>query len=474
MKALSGHDKHSHPHTHTHISRLSCPYGDVQIKDLYNQKEVESQSVNVDVLEDSKEVNGNGQSKNEPDVVLMESPKKDPPQRKEEPLKQETVLPPVVPMETESITVMASSDPSEVGQANLRTLLTKPEVDKSLYSDISDGSDTELSESKPKKPSKEAKQTTESHTVISAMNGFYPNYKIESKPNKGKETLSNLSARLPSFGEVGRPTKSSRKDEKTSSKGEEYIPDSQPSSPKEKPSKQTNSAVEVRSKLMSTYPSSSASDTSVSMPEQDKRHNRVAVASLYGSAQKQSGLAKGHDDSSHSALHTLSSVAASMIPVNNGKEKQPRHPKMTMLTQEDFKQDSGRVRRSVSPRPSSLVPKSNNRRSPSPARFSKQTLEQQAATLPSFDPVPGSQRANESGRVPSPPVIVKPGLCEWGLEASRDEDGHDSDSSGSGSLIPAVNRSKPHKSKRHNKSMLSDIKTDKSSREETGGVSETC
>ena len=115
-----------------------------------------------------------------------------------------------------------------------------------------------------------------------------------------------------------------------------------------------------------------------------------------------------------------------------------------------------------------------NHHFPSPARSSKQTLEQQTTTLPSFDPVPRSQRASESGRVPSPPVIVKPGLCEWGLEASSDEDGHDSDSSGLGSLIPAVNRSKPHKSKRYDKSVLSDIKTDKSSRDKAGGVSETC
>ena len=416
----------------------------------------------MDVLE---EVNGT-QLKNEPEVVLTASSKKESPLATEKAsLKQNATLPPPVPMETESITVMASSDPSEVGQANLRTLLTKPEVEnKSLYSDISDGSDTEVSESKPKKPSSESKQaSSESHSVMPTINGFYQ-YKIESKPNKGKESLSNMSARLPSFGDVGRPTKSSRKDDRVSAKGDEYIPDSQPSSPKERPSKQANSAVEMRSKLMSPYPSSSASDSSVSMPEQDQRHSRVAVASLYGSSLKTS---KGHEDTTHSALHTLSDVAASLSPVNN-KEKQPsKRPRMTMLTQDDFKQDSGRVRRSVSPRPGSLLPKSTNRRSPSPARFSKQALEQQAATLPSFDPIPGSQRASEGGRVPTPPIVVKPATCEWGQESSRDEDGHDSDSSGSGSLMPAVNRSKPHKSKRHSKTVLSDLKTDKSSREET-------
>ncbi len=438
----------------TYAHRLSCPYGDVQIKDLYKQKDSENQSAHVDVLEVSKDTN-TIRSRNEPEIVLTDSPKRGPIHGNKSALMNSTFHPPPIPMETESITVMASSDPSEVGQANLRTLL-KPDT-KLPYSDISDGSDTENNATRQaKQMAKDSKGASESHPIMPSMNGFYP-YKNKTS-SKGKESLSNISARLPSFGDVGRP-KGSKKNEKKPIQTDEYIPDSQPSSPRTG-KQSSNPADEVRSKLLSTYPGSSTSAIPVSMPEQDQRHTRVGMA-MYSNAV--SKMPKGgHDESSHSALHTLSAVAASLLP----NDKPAKHPKMTMLTQDDFNKPETRVKRSVSPRPSSLVPKTGNRRSPSPARYSKQILEQQAATLPSFDTAPG-KRSSDGGLAASPPVIVKSGsnICEWGpVEALRDEDGHDSDSSGSGSILHA----KPHRNKHGVQNLLGDIKTDKPSREDTG------
>ncbi len=406
-------------YTHSLHCRLSCPYGEVQIKDLYKkEKEPETQSVNVvEVIEDSKDMN-NLRSKNEPEIVLTDSP------IKPEPFKSG---PAQIPMETESVTVMASSDPSEVGTANLRTLLAKSD-NKSPYSDISDGSDTDIHQPKPGKQTN--KIPSEAHPSLPVINGFN-SYK--NKPNsKGTETLSNLSARLPSFGDVGRP-KGTKKEAKNSSQNDEHIPDSQPSSPRNG-GKQSNSVVDVRSKLFSAYPDpTNTIAIPVSNPEQNQRHSQVDVPSVYGNSVTKP--TKGHDESHHSDLHTLSTVAAALLPNN---EKPPKHPKMTMLTQEDFNKSDSRVKRSVSPRPVSLVPKSTAaRRSQSPALFSKQSLEQQAATLPSFDSAPG-KRTSDGALIHSPPVIVKPGsnICEWGgIESSRAEDDHDSDSSGSGSIL---------------------------------------
>lgn len=418
--------------------RLSCPYGDVQIKDLYKQKESESQSVNVDVLEDSKDTN-NLRSKNEPEIILTDSP----------PKQDSSKSTPPVPMETESITVMASSDPSEVGTANLRTLLSKSGGTKSPYSDISDGSDSEANAPRPRK--QVTKGPSETPPSLPAMNGFYP-YKPS---NKGKESLSNISARLPSFGDVGRP-KVTKKDAKKSIQSDEHIPDSQPSSPSRFVAKQqSNSVDEVRTKLLSAYPgSTTAAAMPVSNPEQDQRHSRVDIASIYGVTK----TTKGHGDEvpPHSDLHTLSTVAAALLPSN---EKPPKHPQMTMLTQEEVNKSDSRVQRSVSPRPASLVPKTTvARRSQSPARFSQQTLEQQAATLPSFDSAPGKRSGD---LIHSPSIIVKPGTCEWGgIESSRDEEGHDSDSSGSGSILHI----KPSKLAKNGDG----TKTEQSVRDETG------
>ena len=430
----------------------------MQIKDLYKQKDSESQSVNVDVLEVSKDTN-TIRSRNEPEIVLTESPppKRGPTHGTKSALMNNTFHPPPIPMETESITVMASSDPSEVGQANLRTLL-KPDT-KLPYSDISDGSDSENNATRQaKQMAKDSKEASESHPTMPSMNGFYP---YKNKPSsKGKESLSNISARLPSFGDVGRP-KGSKKSDKKPIQTDEYIPDSQPSSPA-RSGKQSNPIDEVRSKLLSTYPGSSTSAIPVSMPEQDQRHSRVGMASIYSNAMSKASKGVHDEGGSHSALHTLSAVAASLLP----NDKPAKHPKMTMLTQDDFNKAETRVKRSVSPRPSSLVPKTGKRRSPSPAQYSKQTLEQQAATLPSFDTAPG-KRSSDGGLAPSPPVIVKPGsnICEWGpVEALRDEDGHDSDSSGSGSILHA----KPHKNKHGVQNLLGDIKTDQPPREDTG------
>ncbi len=393
----------------------------------------------MDVLEDSKDTN-DLRSKNEPEIILTDSP---PPKR--DPSKNDTATPPrPLPMETESITIMASSDPTEVGTANLRTLLAKPDA-RSPYSDISDGSDSESYQTRPGKQA--AKTMSEGHPSIPPINGFYA---YKNKPSgKGKESLSNISARLPSFGDVGRP-KGTKKDAKKSIQSDEHIPDSQPSSPRSGEKQQSTSVDEVRTKLLSAYPGSTTAAIPVSNPEQDQRHSRVDVASVYGNAK----TSKTHDEIPHSNLHTLSTVAAALLPT----EKPPRHPKMTMLTQEDFNKPESRVKRSVSPRPASLVPKTAARRSQSPAHFLKQTLEQQAATLPSFDSAPG-KKSGDGALIHSPPVVVKPSsnICEWGgVESSRDEEGHDSDSSGSGSIL-------------HIKGVkLEGIKTDVPSRDEVG------
>ena len=500
---------HAHTHTHTHTHRLSCPYGEIPLKDLYKQKEAESQSVNVEVLEVSKPSPKNMQIKTESDIIANESPKN------KLVSKTESVLDTGVPMETESITVMASSDPSEVNlvetssstKAHHRNLLSKPNQDKAPYSDISDASDNENGEGVSKsykRIPKEAKHTNSLVTsweprpsssaapgfTVTNMNGFSP-YKLEGgkSDHKGKESslTTTLSAHLPAFGEVGRPPKILRKDERQAKQGEEFIPDSQPTSPSS--SKQTTSSVtEVRTKLLSMYPITSTSAVSVSMPEQNQRHSiasKVVVSSSHGSsAPKGNKMDKTQgNDAAHSALQTLSDVAASLKHVDE-KEKQhstkPTKFSITSFTQKDFQhgfRSEKKFRRSVSPRPNSLVPKSNSRRSPSPKQFVKQSLEQQAANLPSFDAAPGPRRGVGEGKSSTSPVDFKPATCLWGSETVpvHEEDGHDSDSSGSGALISTHRQPEGTRSEKRSKTApLAEIQTDTKSSKEDNGVSVRC
>ena len=490
---------------------MSCPYGEIPLKDLYKQKEAESQSVNVEVLEDSKPAT-NTQVKTESDIIPNESLKKDISVVNKFVRKTESVLDAGVPMETESITVMASSDPSEVNlvetssstKSHHRNLLSKPTHDKVAYSDISDASDNENGEGASKSSKRHSKEVKHDVTsleprpsssaapgfTVTNMNGFFPYKREGSKSDlKGKESslATTLSAHLPAFGEVGRPPKSLRKEERQSKQGEEFIPDSQPTSPRS--SKQTSSSVtEVRTKLLSTYPITSTSAVTVSMPEQDQRHSiasKVVASSLHGSSSpKINKMEKSHgSDTAHSALQTLSDVAASLKRVDE-KEKQnnskPTKFSITSFTQKDFQQgfrSDKKFRRSISPRPSSLVPKSTSRHSPSPKQFAKQTLEQQAANLPSFDTAPGPHRAVGEGKSSTSPVDFKPATCLWGSESVpvHEEDGHDSDSSGSGALISTHRQPEGTRSEKRTKTVpLTEIKTDGKSSREDSGVSITC
>ena len=362
----------------------------------------------------------------------------------------------------------------------------------------------------------------QSTRALASMNGFMQMSALNSGKDQkppSQEIIIGQLARLPSFNsldqlsskpqstgeELGKESSTassvllSSKEQLRKQRSDDYtiMPDSQSMSPKdaqEKTSSSSSSANSMRPSLMSSGTTSAGSHgTSVSAPGQNQRHGMAERNSLPFSANS-STAAGGHnrhsiqksslnsDSVSSMELGDTGNKASSNHSLPNNKtgggipsskslssgSKVTNYSLVSMFSHSDGPKSASDHRRSMSPRPSSLTPSKSMKqpggpphRSPSPAAAAtdvaasfpssnKQQISDQGAKLPSFD---------------SPPVHGIPSqgaaTIKWGdhhVGQSKGDDGHDSDSSGSGGLLSTHRHSSKRSKRRQRAEPLSGLK----------------
>ncbi len=379
------------------------------------------------------------------------------------------------------------------GRRESLTLMPK-QRQESHFSDISDPSDNEGSDNKPIEnnatipaPSS-LPVSSQDHTLpasVMPMALLQPSSSqmssIFSLSGRNNGILSYPvppdvhTAQLPSFGSVGLNTKqslplsssavhadrvnneltlASNESKQLRLQSSESIVATPPDSPTNRDGNNnlsSSSAPVIRSNLMKSYRQTTAGlpqGVSVNPPGQDHRHSIASSKPLLsslplgvvGSSSDSGGMLSSKSNGTDfpeenptahlDSLHTLVNVAATREPMLHSNRRI-------------------KSRRSVSPSPKSTVSKPPH--SPSPSRLNIPDEKGSAAAFSLNSSASSLLPPESEERLAAGPSIVKPvgsqATCSWGMEHAG-EDGHDSDSSGSGSLISTHRTKGSHRKKR--------------------------
>ena len=472
----------------------------MKLNDLYSKQEAENQPVNVDVEDDdtkeSSEMAGIDTKSDATESATEQGPDLEGEFEEVGPSKEIVAMemdktPPPKPKEPEAMETKPSSRHQSL------TLLPKPsQQSENHFSDISDASDGETEAQEDREPPSSQSQAPSSSLLplqqsllIQArpVNGMIPMPALggeEQKKPSSEQKLVKTRAQLPTFASI--PSRSPRerrekgewrKPESKHSLEDVIMVDSQPATTKDH-SQQVDSSLRV----ISSYPvSGTPPGVTVTSPGQDHRHSSAQSKRSNSPLPGNKPGSVLSSSSEYSPFKTLVNVAASKEYMTSGdtnkKEMPHRHQgktntnfSMRVLTGEESKGSNKETKsdpKYVSSRPSSLTPDSKHAHgSPSPTTMRYQFTEQQAASLPPFEasPVPTIVKPHHSATLGYGPLGVDPISLSHGKEEA-----HDSDSSGSGSILSTHIRTKKTGSRKKRAAQpLIGVKDSKVLKEESG------